>query len=77
MRVRRVREVPAAREGEAVSYTRDGDRVTLTLSVDDWDALLIAVASTPVMGLWRKTELANRLNEGNPAWTPYEIPTTS
>ena len=91
-----------------MSYSRDGDRVTLDMSVEDFELLLylLGVAAgtadrekdTPLLrrlvrlpgqqlagqfaialgigieGLWRTLDLANRLNDGNPDFTPYKIP---
>ena len=56
------------------------DRVVIDMSRDDFDMLLL------VLGLaaggqfddrvffWRVMKLANTINEGNPRYTPYEIP---
>ena len=58
--------------------TFTGDRVQFDISRDDFELLLLAlgmatgsVQDTPMRRLL--FELANRINEGNPNWTPYEI----
>ena len=63
-----------------MSYRRDGDTIKLELTADDYDSLLIALGyatSRYQVGtrlFWRWLALANRINEGNPSFTPYEIP---
>jgi hypothetical protein len=52
----------------------------LTLTVDDYDTLLIALGvATGALGThspaaWGIVRLINCINEGNPDFTPYEIP---
>ena len=61
---------------EAMGYWSEGDSVTLRMSRDDFALLMIAVGY--MSGGESKNEenvntimlLANRLNQGNPAWTP-------
>lgn len=61
-------------------YSRDGETVTLTMSAADYELLLMClgqaagVASQHPGFFWRAIALANRLNAGNPEFTPYEIP---
>jgi hypothetical protein len=59
----------------------DGD-VTITMTSYDWDALLLTLgyASGSAMKngdrelLYQQIALLNRLNVGNPNYTPYAIP---
>ena len=59
-------------------WSRDGDDVVLRMSEDDYASLVlalgIAAGSLAREGgaLW--LALANRLNAGNPQWTPYGVP---
>jgi len=62
-------------------YKRDGETVTLTMSRDDYDELLmclgiaIRAANEPRPALFlSRLALTNRLNIGNPGYTPYQIP---
>jgi hypothetical protein len=65
-----------------MSYSQDGDRVTLELSRDDYDYLLVLLGmALPAIktSLGREAFIAaiallNRLNEGNPGFDPYQIP---
>lgn len=66
---------------EHLGYSRDGDVVTLRMSADDYANLLLALgiaagsrARDGPGWLALALALANRLNAGNPQWTPYEIP---
>ena len=68
---------------EPLGYKTDGETVTLTMTREDYMWLLIslgyalgATRSDGVSSLHLGSlALANRLNAGNPNWTPYEIPT--
>jgi hypothetical protein len=60
-------------------YARDGDTVTLTMTLDDFQTLLICIGlaagamgepGKPARGL---IGLANRLNVGNPQFVPYDL----
>lgn len=56
----------------------DGDRVYLDLHIDDWHALLFALGTaagaTEDRAQFRGyLRLVNRINEGNPHFTPYEV----
>jgi hypothetical protein len=65
-----------------MTYTRQGDHVTLEMTRDDFDRLLIMVGcacgNAMRIGGSRQfyswLEFANELNNGNPDFTPYEIP---
>lgn len=64
---------------EPLGYSRDGDTVTLRMSVEDYAkvrvGLGIAAGSMALQGqaLSGWLALANRLNAGNPKWTPYDV----
>jgi hypothetical protein len=61
--------------------TVKGDQITIEMTRHDCEMLLwvcgLAAGSVrpaaPAV-FWRIIEFANRLNEGNPNFTPYEIP---
>ena len=59
-------------------WKQEGETVVLTLSVEDWLAmsfmlgLAIGLAPSAVAGSC--IDLVNRINAGNPDWTPFEIP---
>lgn len=60
-------------------FSRRGDRVVLNMSRDDWDRLLMMMGFAMRVMLGRGDNpdgilaLVNRLNQGNPNFTPYEI----
>lgn len=60
-----------------MSYTLEGDEVVLRMSREDYEHLLFLIASAhgKMFDSWesRPRELAfmNRLNSGNPNYTPY------
>jgi hypothetical protein len=63
------------------AYTAIGDVVMLRLTGVEYDRLLIMMgfavgaAMKEDMGMaYRFVDLVNRLNKGNPAFKPYEIP---
>jgi hypothetical protein len=65
------------------TFHEDDAGITLTLNRDQFDLLLLTLGFA-VMAVrehpgsaslsWTITKLANLLNEGNPSFTPYEIP---
>jgi hypothetical protein len=65
-----------------MTFTREDDKVTLEMTVDQWENLLlltgIALGAIQRSGnpklfyTWLK--FINALNRTNPAFTPYEIP---
>jgi hypothetical protein len=63
-----------------LGYARYGDRVLLTMSVSDYDFLLIllgmAVGNALATGapVGPIVALTNRLNAGHPTYTAYEVP---
>ena len=66
---------------DTITLTRKDSRVTLDMSEQDWEHLLFALgcALGAASNLDRSTfygllDLTNRLNQGNPESTPYEIP---
>jgi hypothetical protein len=66
-----------------MSYREEKGQVILTVSRKDYDNLLFYLGLATASLLARHDELrdmlafVNRLNDGNPAWTPYEIPERS
>lgn len=62
-----------------MSYQRSDGIVTLTISVKDYEQILMAlgnavgVASRDGLPIAPWLELANRINEGNPNWTRYTL----
>jgi hypothetical protein len=61
-----------------MSYREENGSVILTMSREDYDRLLLALGFAARRALktrdWRLNifELLNRLNQGNPHFTPYE-----
>jgi hypothetical protein len=62
-------------------YRREGNTVILTITKDEFSTLNIglgytlAVAREKDADLWKRwLRLINALNDGNPRWTPYEVP---
>ena len=47
-----------------MSYSEENGQVTLTISREDYDCLLMCLGSAAL-------ELVNRLNQGNPNYRPY------
>jgi hypothetical protein len=62
-----------------MGYSREGDVVTLTMSVKDCEALMnsLGISAGQVgrdrAGLNACLALADRLNVGNPQWTPHGV----
>jgi hypothetical protein len=65
-----------------MSYREEGDQVVLTISRDDYDLLLILLGASSVHAahggkslftLDQILGLLNRLNQGNPRYTPYQV----
>lgn len=60
-----------------MSYREQDGQVILTMSREDYEWLLIALGSAMAAGysnqdwIQRMLGLTNRLNEGNPHYTPY------
>lgn len=65
-----------------MTYTKNGDKVTLEMTADDYNALLImlgyAAGSAEKDGEHgRRREMQrffNEMNRTNPNFTPYEVP---
>jgi hypothetical protein len=64
-----------------MSYTEDGDHVCLEMTHEDFAELLLMLgyaagaAHKESAGMsWRWIAFANKMNTGNPRFTPYEIP---
>ncbi len=63
-------------------YTSDGNEVTLAMTVEDFQQLLLmlgfAMSGARAQGdlslHYNWVQAINRLNEGNPSYTPYEVP---
>ena len=57
-----------------MSYREENGQVVLTMSRVDFEWLLIILGSaTANFGVNRITGLCDRLNEGNPNYTPYQV----
>lgn len=58
-----------------MSYSEKDGQVTLTMSRDDYERLsqIFALASVPRVFQRTTVELWNRLNQGNPNYTPYQV----
>ncbi len=64
-----------------MAYKREGDTVFLTMTVDQYELLLLALGYATGAAskdgssfFWTFVRLVNELNEGNPNFTPYELP---
>lgn len=65
-----------------MTYKEEGNRVTLEMTGEDYENLLllmgVALGSASHFNdrdlFWRWMGFVNRMNEGNPRFTPYEIP---
>lgn len=63
-----------------MSVRREGDRMHIEVSLDDWDSILVTLGAAlgvvfrdpSKFYIW--LAVINRLNEGNPHFIPYEIP---
>jgi hypothetical protein len=64
--------------GSWIGYSREGDIVTVRMSVDDWHglerAIGVAAAADHPDRFQRYMALLNRLERGNPNWEPYVEP---
>jgi hypothetical protein len=64
-----------------MGYTRNGDRVTIEMNIEDWQSLVFVLGAAAgaasrngdTASFLKWLELANRLNAGNPNWLPYEL----
>lgn len=65
-----------------MTYRCEADRVTLEMAHDEFENLLLLVGTGAGIAMscddprtfWQFVRLANDINTGNPAYTPYEIP---
>ncbi len=62
-----------------MSYREENGQVVLTMSRQDYEMILMALGSFTAM-IWKNggehvkvVSLLNRLNEGNPNYTPYQV----
>lgn len=62
-----------------MSYSEQDGQVVLTMSREDYEVLLMALGSYTALHLARPWDLervlafVNRLNSGNPNYTPYQV----
>jgi hypothetical protein len=64
-----------------MSYREENGQVILTMNPEDYERLLMCLgAATAMSALGRHVltfnavlEMMNRLNDGNPNWTPYQV----
>jgi hypothetical protein len=66
-----------------MTYTQEGDRVTIEMTRDDYDTLLM-ILGAGLNAIYSKEgdkrmyyswlRFINELNNGNPNFVPYEIP---
>jgi hypothetical protein len=65
-----------------MSYSKQDDQVTLTMSWEDYELVLkvFAMATVramtdkrPILSSLQVVRLLNRLNQGNPNFTPYRV----
>lgn len=65
-----------------MTYTQQGDRVTLEMEYQDFAELLLVIGFAAghahrdgnVPRFYKWLAFANDMNATNPNWTPYEIP---
>jgi hypothetical protein len=61
----------------AVSYSEENGIVTLKISRDDYDRIMFRLGAALGACHWRSMDeelrFINRINEGNPNFTPYQI----
>lgn len=62
-----------------MSYAEKDGKVVLTMSREDYEQLLLSVGALMILRMEHKDEigklfeLVNRLNQGNPNFTPYQV----
>jgi hypothetical protein len=65
-----------------MSYRKDGDKITIELTEQDYKLLMFGLghAANHIRDqgieaiFYTLVALTNRVNEGNPEFTPYEVP---
>ena len=59
-----------------MSYREENGQVVLTMSREDYETVLMALGAFTVYAYEprRILEVCNRLNVGNPNYTPYQVP---
>ncbi len=64
-----------------MNFKQAGDRVTIEMSADEWDHVLLMLGQGAGMAskvgdrqFYRWIELANDMNSGNPNFVRFEIP---
>jgi hypothetical protein len=69
-----------------MAYREENNQVILTMSREDYEQLLSLLCSRVAAGEWGRTfdpqlkrikGLSDRLNSGNPSYTPYQLPEKS
>jgi hypothetical protein len=66
---------------DGVAYREENDEVILTMSREDYERLLMAMGEYAVRAAENRSilsfsatiRLMNRLNQGNPNYTPYQV----
>ncbi len=67
---------------DPIQFKRENDVITITMSVENYDRVLMTLGFTAGCvknagdepAFWSIIRLCNDLNAGNPQYTPYEIP---
>jgi hypothetical protein len=63
-----------------VSYSEENGQVVLRMSREDYSYLLFLLGGSVIVAVEKESLLpnlmafTNRLNEGNPNYTPYQVP---
>lgn len=65
-----------------ITFTREGEKVTIEMSVDDWDSFLELTGAAmgrlsragQIESFWKFARFVNEMNRTNPGFTPYAIP---
>jgi hypothetical protein len=60
-----------------MSYSEENGQVVLRMSKEDYERILFRLAAATARCHWRfldkEMQLLNRINEGNPNYTPYQV----
>ena len=65
-----------------MKYSTKADAIILEMSLEDYDLLLVMLGAAAGLAhqrgdevrFWRWIDFVNRMNAGNPNFTPYDIP---